>query len=145
MAATTWDQGWGGGAWGYNTWSGISPAYAITDGVSATGAVGSVFIVVTEIPVGVVGTGAVENVNVSISDTTTVTGVVGTGAVDGFIVTAVIQNPVGVSGSGTVNNVVASVSETIVLTGVQGVGEVGGFIVQVDDIVVPDTDNLVGT
>ena len=40
MAATTWDQGWGDGAWGYNAWSGVSPAYAV-DGVSGTAAVGA--------------------------------------------------------------------------------------------------------
>ncbi len=70
MAATTWNQGWGEGAWGYNAWSGVSPAYAV-DGVSGTGAVGTVSILINsnyEVT-GVAGTGAVGTVALRVDDT----------------------------------------------------------------------------
>ena len=60
MPATTYNKGWSEGAWGYNGWGGIAPAY-IVDGVAGTGAVGTVSFRVDDvvIPTGVQGTGAI--------------------------------------------------------------------------------------
>lgn len=79
MAATTWNQGWGEGAWGYNAWSGVSPAYEV-DGVSGAGDVGSVLIRIDDtIPaVGVAGTSTLGTITIRV--TSAAVGVVGTGA-----------------------------------------------------------------
>ena len=74
MPATTYNKGWSEGAWGYNGWGGIAPAY-IVDGVAGTGAVGTVVVKVNETiaVTGVSGTGSVGTVAVKISETVAVT------------------------------------------------------------------------
>ena len=68
MPATTYNKGWSEGAWGYNGWSGIAPAYLV-DGVAGTGAVGDAsFVFITNVT-GVEGTGAVGTVGFRIDDT----------------------------------------------------------------------------
>lgn len=68
MPATTYNKGWSEGAWGYNGWSGIAPAYLV-DGVEGTGAVGTVGLRIddTEIPTGVEGIGSVGTTTPAIS------------------------------------------------------------------------------
>lgn len=83
MGATTYNKGWGEGAWGFNGFGGIAPAYAIDDGVAGTGAVGTVALVYdSNIPVsGVEGTGAVGAAGIAVSETITPAGVTATGFV----------------------------------------------------------------
>jgi hypothetical protein len=100
MSATTYNKGFGEGAWGFNGFGGIAPAYEV-DGVAGTGAVGTVALVYSTsvIPTGVQGTGDVGTTTVSLSDSVVVTGVTGTGSVG----TAALQIAVvatGVDGTG---------------------------------------------
>ena len=67
---------WGAGAWGDNTWGGQQAALT---GVSATGAIGSIALVISIALTGVAGTGSVGSVEVSTS--IALTGVAGTGSV----------------------------------------------------------------
>ena len=139
---STYTLGWGGGGWGINGWSGIAPAYEVT-GVSATGAVGTVFIQVTALPVGVEATGAVDNVTTLVAPS--ISGVQAPANVGTVVAKPIRLVPVaGVEATGSV-----SPPDNYFLAhpviGVQGVAEVGGFIVQVNDIVVPDALPIVAT
>ena len=105
MSATTYNKGWSEGAWGYNGWSGIAPAYVV-DGVSGTGDVGSVTILVIRVVY--------------------VDGVEGSGLVNA-VVTQANSNvfPTGISASGAVGTVSTQTNDVVIPTGVSATGAVG--------------------
>ena len=110
MPATTWDQGWSEGAWGFNGWDGISPAYELP-GVSGTGAVGAVVL--------------------RIDSNVTVDGVEGIGQIGGFIPqfdNVVIPDALPVVGTGEVGTVGLSVGKVVFVNGVKASGVIGSSI-----------------
>jgi hypothetical protein len=74
VSATTYNKGFGEGAWGFNGFGGIAPAYEV-DGVAGTGSVGNVALVyiTSVVPTGVQGTGDVGTTTLVVGDSFVVT------------------------------------------------------------------------